>query len=94
MVIWRIPNNATFGLRISIATIIIQLAAGPWGWVPVGPVKNGGTPRNRPPNYIKILEYPERYRIECMIAVGYKGEEKLPYKEEELHLDKLHFNRF
>ncbi|HHZ20383.1 MAG TPA: NAD(P)H nitroreductase [Firmicutes bacterium] len=81
----------------SIAAIIIQLAAESLGlgscWIQVR--ERWHTKEQTAEDYIKnLLGIPERYRIECMIAVGYKGEEKLPYKEEELHLDKLHFNRF
>lgn len=45
--------------------------------------------------YIKeLLNIPEKYNVECMLAVGYPDEEKKPYKDEDLLYDKLHFNKF
>ena len=45
--------------------------------------------------YIReVLGIPEQYSVECMIAVGYPGEEKKPYEEDLLPYQKLHFNKF
>mgnify|MGYP000850990214 FL=1 len=81
----------------SITAIIIQLAAHSMGlgscWVQA---------RERfAPDHIKtgdrvksILNIPEKYEIECLIAIGYPAEEKEPYKESDLKLDKLHFEHW
>ncbi|QGT99467.1 Nitroreductase family protein [Candidatus Syntrophocurvum alkaliphilum] len=46
-------------------------------------------------DYIKnILEIPEKYHVECIIAIGYPAEHKKPYDESDLLYDKLHFNKF
>lgn len=42
----------------------------------------------------KVLEIPEQYSVECMIAVGYPAEDKKPYEENALPYQKLHFNKF
>ena len=45
--------------------------------------------------YIReVLEIPENYSVECMIAIGYPAEEKKPYEENTLLYEKLHFNKF
>ncbi len=81
----------------SIAAIIIQLSAHSLGlgscWFQA---------RERfAPEHIKtgdmvksILNIPEKYEIECIIAIGYPDEEKEPYKESNLKLDKLHFEQW
>ncbi|MDD4264716.1 MAG: nitroreductase family protein [Firmicutes bacterium] len=48
-------------------------------------------------DYVKqVLDIPEKYRVECILGIGYKGEEKEPYTEEELNLllDKIHYQKF
>lgn len=42
----------------------------------------------------EILNIPENYRVECMIAIGYPDEEKNPHDEEELGYEKVHYDRF
>ncbi|SJZ81023.1 nitroreductase family protein [Garciella nitratireducens] len=42
----------------------------------------------------KILSIPQKYRIECMIALGYPAEEKKPHDEEKLCYEKIHKNSF
>ncbi len=45
--------------------------------------------------YIRnILEIPEHYRVECIIAIGYPAEEKASYEEASLNYQKLHYNKF
>lgn len=81
----------------AIASIIIQLMAESLGlgscWIQI---------RNRmhheqetAEDYIRnLLNIPDRYRIESVIALGYPDEEKLPYTEDSLKTDKIHFNRY
>lgn len=45
-------------------------------------------------DYIRgILDIPEKYFVESMIAIGYPDEEKAPH-EIDLNIDKIHFNKF
>lgn len=45
--------------------------------------------------YVKeILDIPENYIVESMVAIGYPDEEKSPHKEEELPYDKVHYNKW
>lgn len=81
----------------SIAAIIIQIAAQSLGlgscWIQV---------RERiykenimAQEYIKnTLRIPEKYNIECIIAIGYPGEEKKGCEEDELLYDKIHYNKY
>ena len=46
-------------------------------------------------NYIaELLNLPDNLDVECIIAIGYPGEEIPPYKMEELHFDKVSYNRY
>lgn len=81
----------------SIAASYIQLAAEDLGlgscWVQV---------RNRlksedltTENYLKeMINAPENMRVECIIAVGYKLEEKSPFDESKLKWEKVKRNSF
>jgi len=42
----------------------------------------------------KLLSLPENLTVECMVAIGYPGEETIPYKKGELLFDKVSYNRF
>lgn len=42
----------------------------------------------------KVLNIPENYRVECMLAIGYPDEEKKPHEEDGLSYDKVHYNSF
>lgn len=42
----------------------------------------------------RILQIPEELAVECLIAVGYKAEERPAYTEADLRHDKLHENAF
>lgn len=45
--------------------------------------------------YIKdVLNIPEEYKVESMIAIGYPDEEKTPHVEGSLAYDKIHYNKF
>ncbi|MHB8064811.1 MAG: nitroreductase family protein [Ruminiclostridium sp.] len=81
----------------SIAATIIQLIVQDLGlgscWIQVR--ERFHTEQEKAEEYIrKVLEIPEQYSIECMIAIGYPAEEKKPYEENKLLYQKLHFNKF
>jgi len=42
----------------------------------------------------ELLDLPENLDVQCIIAIGYPGEEVIPYKKEELHYDKVSYNRY
>lgn len=81
----------------SIASIVIQLAAQSQGlgscWIQV---------RNRfhdkeetAEDYIKkLLNIPDGYSIESMIAIGYPNESKSPYSEDDLKFNKIRYEKF
>jgi nitroreductase len=46
-------------------------------------------------NYVKeALKIPDKYRVECLLAVGYPAEDKVPHDEEKLAYEKIHNNKF
>jgi nitroreductase len=78
----------------SIASIIIQLSAHSLGlgscWIQVR--ERYGSDSIKAGDYIKkVLEIPDKYEVESMIAIGYPAEEKPPYNEDDLLYNKLHF---
>lgn len=42
----------------------------------------------------ELLDLPGNLTVHCIIALGYPGEEMVPYKKEELHFDKVSYNRY
>ncbi|MCX7920848.1 MAG: nitroreductase family protein [Clostridia bacterium] len=81
----------------SIASIIIQLSAESLNlgscWIQVRERFHAGNEKAE--NYIKgLLGIPEKYTVECIVAIGYPDEEKKPYDEAGLLYDKIHFNKF
>ena len=45
--------------------------------------------------YIKErLNIPDKYAVQCIIAIGYPGEEKKSYDEEQLPYNKIHFEKY
>jgi len=42
----------------------------------------------------ELLDLPVNLTVQCIIAVGYPGEEMVPYKKEELRFDKVSYNRY
>jgi len=42
----------------------------------------------------KLLGLPENLAVQCIIAIGYPGEEMIPYKKEELLFNKVSHNRY
>ncbi len=46
-------------------------------------------------NYIRqLLNIPENFAVLCVLAIGYKAEEKAPHDEEKLQYEKIHFEKF
>lgn len=81
----------------SIAAAIIQLTVQDLGlgscWIQVR--ERFHSEQETAEKYIRdVLGIPEQYSVECMIVIGYAGEEKQPYAEEALLYQKLHFNKF
>lgn len=81
----------------SIASIIIQLAAQSLDlsscWIQVR--ERFHTGGEKAEDYIKgVLGIPSKYRVECMVAIGYSAEEKRAYGDNELLYDKIHMNQF
>jgi len=93
-------DPATSGLWIedcSIAAVTIQYAAHALGlgsrWAQMrGNNFNEGTTSTQ---YIaKLLSLPENLTVQCIIGIGYPGEEMVPYKKGELRFDKVSYNRY
>jgi nitroreductase len=42
----------------------------------------------------ELLALPENLTVHCIIAIGYPGEEMVPYKKDELRFDKVSYNRY
>lgn len=81
----------------SIASTFIQLTAQDLGlgscWIQVR--KRNHTEDESAEEYIRnILDIPEQFSVECILAIGYPAEEKRPQEEETLLYQKLHYNRF
>jgi nitroreductase len=81
----------------SIAATIIQLTAHSLGlgscWIQVRERMHSA--EKTAEEYIKaVLNVPDKYKVECIISIGYPAEEKKAYSEEDLLYDKLHFNKF
>ena len=46
-------------------------------------------------DYVKrVLGIPEKYSVECIVAIGYPAEEKRAYGDNELLYGKIHLNGF
>lgn len=81
----------------SIASIILQLEAESLGlgscW---SQIRNRKHDENKmAEDYIKEkLNIKENYKVECIIAIGYKDEVKNPISEEKLDYSKIHINEF
>ncbi|MGA2106640.1 MAG: nitroreductase family protein [Syntrophorhabdales bacterium] len=81
----------------SIAAVTMQYAAHALGlgsrWAHMkGNNFNEGTTSTK---YIaKLLGLPDNLTVLCILAVGYPGEEMVPYKKDELRFDKVSYNRY
>lgn len=42
----------------------------------------------------KMLQIPDNFSVECILAIGYSAEEKEPHDEKKLYYDKLHLEKF
>lgn len=42
----------------------------------------------------ELLDLPATLIVECIISIGYAGEEMVPYKKEELRYEKVSYNRY
>jgi nitroreductase len=42
----------------------------------------------------ELLGLPENLTVQCMIAIGYPGEEVAPYKKDDLRFDKVSYNHY
>jgi len=81
----------------TIAAIIMQLVAQSLGlgscWVQVR--ERFAAAGQTAEDYIKdILAIPDGFKVQCIIALGYPAENKPPYAESEMLLNKLHYNRY
>jgi nitroreductase len=81
----------------SIAAVTIQYAAQALGlgsrWAQMK--ANNFNESTTSTQYIAgLLGLPESLTVECIISIGYPGEEMVPYKNEELRFDKVSYNRY
>lgn len=81
----------------SIASVIIQLSAQALGlgscWIQVR--QRAHSDQKSAEAYIReITDIPDKYCVECIVAIGYPDEDKKPYDESELQYGKLHYDRF
>jgi nitroreductase len=81
----------------AISSIIIQLEAEKLGlgscWVQI---RNRKTAKNgSSETYVKkALDIPFHYRVECIIAIGYPVERKKPYSQDDLLMEKVHYEKY
>ena len=81
----------------SIAAVTMQYAAHALGlgsrWAQMNGNKfDEGTTSTQ---YIaKLLGLPENLAVECIITIGYPGEEMVPYKKGDLRFDKVSYNHY
>jgi len=81
----------------SIASIVMQLAAQSLDlgscWIQIR--QRFHSEQKSAEAYIKeLMQIPEKYCVESIIAIGYPDESRKPYDENELNFDKLHFEHF
>lgn len=81
----------------SIASIIIQLQAQDLGlgscWVQIyNRRKDDHTTSGE---YIKsLLDIPEKYDVLNIVSIGYPAEDKKPFDEKQLAIEKIHYEKF
>lgn len=42
----------------------------------------------------ELLGIPEKYAVECIMGIGYKGMERKPFNEDKLQFEKIHTEKF
>lgn len=98
IVILADPNATDVWIEdASIVSIITQLMAQSLGlsscWIQVR--ERIAVDNKTVEDYVKeVLDIPENYKVESMVAIGYPDEEKSPHSEEELPFHKVHFNKW
>jgi len=81
----------------SIAAILLQLQAQDLDlgscWIQVyGRNKDDNTTTE---SYIRmLLNIPQHYAVLCIISIGYPDEERKPYNEDKLAVNKIHIEKF
>jgi nitroreductase len=81
----------------SIAAILMQLQVQDLGlgscWIQIyGRNKDDETTTE---SYIRnLLNIPEHFAVLCIISIGYPNEERKPYDESKLSIDKIHTEKF
>jgi nitroreductase len=81
----------------SIAAVSMQYAAHSLGlgtrWSQMR--GNNYNPTTSSRDYIaSLLGLPDNLDVQCMIAIGYPGEEMVPYRKEDLGFDKVSYERY
>ncbi len=88
------PNKCDVWVEdASIASVILHLTAASMDlgscWIQIR--KRYYNDKQAAEEYIKkLLNIPDHYRVESIIAIGYPAENKAPYKDSNLPLDKVH----
>ena len=82
----------------SIAAIYLQLAAEALGlgscWCQVRLRSSINEGRMAADEVRDILSLPDNYQVECIISIGHKAEERSPFDESRLQIEKIHYGKF
>jgi nitroreductase len=81
----------------SIAGTVLHLTAHSMGlgscWIQIRERMYDDTKSSE--DYVKeVLNIPEKYKVECIISVGYPAEEKKAYEDKDLKFEKVHFDTY
>ncbi len=81
----------------SIASVIIQLQVESMDlgscWIQIRNRMHDSNKTSE--DYVKeLLDIPDKYKVESIIAIGYPDQEKRPHKEEELEYNKVYTDKF
>ena len=81
----------------SIAAITLQYAAESLDlkscWCQVR-LREHGEGRSAEEYVRELMGIPDHYLVECILGIGYLGEDKLPHEYESLDWGKVHFNKY
>ena len=85
------------GRQYSIAATLVHLTAASMDlgscWIQIRGREH--RPGEKAGDYIKnLLEIPEKYEVEAIVAVGYPDENKAPRTEKDLPYEKAHLEKF